>query len=184
MQELFLEVELKMKAAVDHFHEELKHLRTSRASLNMLDGVLVDYYGSPTPINQVANLSVPDATLIVAQPFDPSTIGAIERAIQTSNLGLNPSNDGKVIRVPVPQLTEETRKEIVKRAHDLAEIARNGIRQARREGNDELKRKEKEKEISQDDAHRGHDETQKLHDHYIGQINHALENKEKDIMTV
>ncbi len=184
MQELFLEVELKMKAAVDHFHEELKHLRTSRASLTMLDGVMVDYYGSPTPINQVANLSVPDGTLIVAQPFDPSTIADIERAIQASSLGLNPSNDGKLIRIPVPQLTEETRREIVKRAHDQAEAARNGVRQARREGNDELKHKQKEKEISEDDEHRGHDETQKLHDHYIGQVNHALENKEKDIMTV
>ena len=184
MQELFLEVELKMKAALDHFHEEMKHLRTSRASLAMLDGVMVDYYGAPTPINQVANLSVPDATLIVAQPFDPSTINAIEKAVQSSNLGLNPSNDGKVIRIPVPQLTEETRREIVKRAHDLAEAARNGVRQARREGNDGLKKMQKDKEISEDNEHRGHDEVQKLHDHYIGLVNKSLENKEKDIMTV
>jgi ribosome recycling factor len=184
MQEFFLEVELKMKAALDHFHEEMKHLRTGRASLAMLDGIQVDYYGNPTPINQVANLSVPDATLIVAQPFDPSTIGAIEKAIQASNLGVNPSNDGKLIRIPVPPLTEERRREIVKRAHDMAEAARNGVRQARREGNDVLKQKEREKEIGQDEEHRGHDEMQKLHDHYIGQINQALENKEKDIMTV
>ncbi len=184
MQELFLEVELKMKAALDHFHDEMKHLRTSRASLTMLDGVMVDYYNSPTPINQVANLSVPDATLIVAQPFDPSSIAEVEKAIMSSNLGLNPSNDGKVIRIPVPQLTEETRREIVKRAHDMAEVARNGIRQARREGNDELKRMRKDKEIGEDDEHRGHDETQKLHDHYIAQVNKSLENKEKDIMTV
>ena len=184
MQELFLEIELKKKAAVDHFHEELKHLRTSRASLTMLEGITVDYYGTATPINQVANLSVPDATLIVVQPFDPSTIAAIEKAIQSSNLGLNPSNDGKVIRVPVPQLTEETRKEIVKRAHDLAESARNGVRQARREGNEQLKKMKADKEIGEDDEHRGHDEIQKLHDHYIGQINQALENKEKDILTV
>ncbi len=184
MQELFLEIELKMKATLDHFHEELKHLRTSRASLSMLEGVTVDYYGTPTPVNQVANLSVPDATLIVVQPFDPSSIADVERAIQSSNLGLNPSNDGKLIRVPVPQLTEETRKEIVKQAHDLAESARNGIRGSRRDGNDELKRMEREKEIGEDDEHRGHDETQKLHDHYIGLINTALENKENDIMTV
>ncbi len=184
MQELFLDVEKRMKAALDHFHEEMKHLRTGRASLTLLEGVTVDYYGAPTPINQVANLSVPDATLIVAQPFDPSTIAEVEKAIMGSNLGLNPSNDGKVIRIPVPQLTEEGRREIVKRAHDLAEAARNGVRQARREGNDELKRMQKEKEIGEDDEHRGHAETQKLHDHYIGQINKSLENKEKDIMTV
>ncbi len=184
MDELFLEVELKMKGAVDHFHEELKTLRTGRASLLMLDGVQVDYYGTPTPLNQLANLSVPDASMIVAQPYDPSSIAAIEKAILQSDLGLNPSNDGKLIRIPVPSLTEERRKEIVKRAHDLAEAARNGVRQGRREGNDELKQKERDKEIGQDDEHRGHDEIQKLHDHYIGEINKALENKEKDILTV
>ncbi len=184
MDELFLEVELKMKGAVDHFHEELKTLRTGRASLLMLDGVQVDYYGTPTPLNQLANLSVPDASMIVAQPYDPSSIAAIEKAILQSDLGLNPSNDGKLIRIPVPSLTEERRKEIVKRAHDLAEAARNGVRQGRREGNDELKQKERDKEIGQDDEHRGHDEIQKLHDHYIGEINKALENKEQDIMTV
>ncbi len=184
MDELFLEVELKMKGAVDHFHEELKTLRTGRASLLMLDGVQVDYYGTPTPLNQLANLSVPDASMIVAQPYDPSSIAAIEKAILQSDLGLNPSNDGKLIRIPVPSLTEERRKEIVKRAHDLAEAARNGVRQGRREGNDTLKQKERDKEIGQDDEHRGHDEIQKLHDHYIGEINKALENKEKDILTV
>lgn len=184
MQELFLEVEMKMKSALDHFHEEMKHLRTGRASLSMLEGITVDYYGTATPLNQVANLSVPEATLIVIQPFDPSNITAVEKAIQTSNLGLNPSNDGKLVRVPVPQLTEETRREIVKTAHDLAEAGRNSVRQARREGNDALKEMQKEKEISEDDEHRGHDETQKLHDHYIGQLNTSLENKEKDIMTV
>ena len=113
-------------------------------------------------------MSVPDATLIVAQPFDPSTSAAIERAIRQADLGLNPSSDGKMIRIPVPSLTEERRKEIVKKAHDFAEASRNGIRQARREGNDALKKLEKDKEISQDDERRGHDEMQKLHDHYIG----------------
>lgn len=184
MNELFLEVELKMKAAVDHLHEDLKHLRTGRASLSMLDGVLVDYYGTPTPINQVAGLSVPDPALIVAQPYDPSVIASLEKAIMTSNLGLNPSNDGKLIRIPVPQLTEDRRREIVKQAHDEAEAARNGVRHARREGNDALKTKEKEKEIGEDDERRGFDEIQKLHDHYIGLISETLEHKEKDIMTV
>lgn len=184
MQELFQETELKMKHAVDHLHEELKHLRTGRASLAMLDHVNVSYYGTPTPIAQVANLSVPDPTLIVAQPYDPSVIGELEKAIRSADLGLNPSNDGKVVRIPIPPLTEERRKEMVKQAHDIAEATRNAIRQARREGNDELKRMEKDKEIGQDDEHRGMDEVQKLHDHYIGETNKTLENKEKDILTV
>ena len=184
MKELFLEVEMKMKGAVDHFHEDLKHLRTGRASLTMLDDVAVDYYGTPTPLNQVAKLSIPEATLIVAQPYDPSLIPLIEKAIMQANLGLNPGSDGKVVRIPVPSLTEERRKEIVKKAHDFAEVARNSVRHARREGNDSLKQMEKDHDIGQDEEHRGIDEHQKLHDHYINEINHALENKEKDLMTV
>ena len=184
MKELFLETELKMKGSVDHFHEDLKHLRTGRASLAMLDGVTVDYYGTATPLNQVAKLSVPDPTTMLAQPYDPSLIPVIEKAILQANLGLNPASDGKVVRLPVPSLTEERRKEIVKRAHDLAEAARNAVRHARREGNDGLKQLEKEKEISEDDERRGTEEHQRLHDHYIGEINQALENKEQDLMTV
>lgn len=184
MKELFLDIELKMKGALDHFHDELKHLRTGRASVTMLDGVLADYYGSPTPINQLANLSVPDATMIVAQPYDPSVIAEIEKAILKADLGFNPSNDGKLVRIPVPALTEDRRKEIVRKAHELAEVARNGVRQARREGNDALKQKERDKEIGQDEEHRGHDEIQRLHDHYIAEINSSLEHKEKDILTV
>jgi ribosome recycling factor len=184
MKELFLEVELKMKDAVDHFHEDLKHLRTGRASLTMLDGVMVDYYGTPTPVSQVAKLSIPDATMIVAQPYDPSLVPAIDKAIMQANTGFNPASDGKVVRIPVPALTEERRAEIVKRAHDLAEAARNGVRHARREGNESLKQMEKEKELGEDDERRGEEEHQRLHDHYIGEINQALENKEKDLMTV
>ncbi len=183
MKELFLDVEKKMKHALDHFHDELKTLRTGRASLAMLDGIMVDYYGTPTPLNQLAGLSVPEATLIVAQVYDPSVIGAVEKAIMQSDLGLNPSNDGKVVRIPVPQLTEERRKEIVKKAHDTAETARNAVRQARREGNDALKAKEREKEISQDQEHTGFEETQKLHDHYIAEVGRVLEIKEQDILT-
>jgi ribosome recycling factor len=183
-QEVFRETELKMKHAVDHFHRDLKTLRTGRASLAILDGVTVDYYGTPTPLNQLANLSVPEANLIVAQPYDPTQIAAIERAIQQADLGLNPSNDGKLIRIPVPPLTEERRREIVKRAHDMAESSRNGVRQARREGNDLLKKMERDKEIGQDQEKRGYDEVQKLHDHYIGEVNKALESKETQIMEV
>jgi ribosome recycling factor len=184
MKEVFSEVEAHMKHAVEHLHQELKHLRTGRASLQLLDGVHVDYYGSSVPLNQVANLSVPDASLIVAAPYDPSQIAGIERAIRKSDLGLNPSSDGKIIRIPVPQLTEERRKEIVKKAHDMAEHARNAVRQARREGNDKLKKKEKDKEISQDDERRGLDEVQKLHDHYIADINSGLQKKEQQILEV
>lgn len=184
MKEVFKEVESHMKHALDHFHHELKHLRTGRASLSLLEGITVDYYGSPVPLNQVANLSVPDATMIVAQPFDPSQSSAIERAIMKSDLGLNPSSDGKIIRIPVPSLTEDRRKEIVKKAHDLAEHARTAVRQARREGNDKLKKKEKDKEISQDDERRGLDEVQKLHDRFIGEITTSLQKKEQQIMEV
>ncbi|HKI01625.1 MAG TPA: ribosome recycling factor [Thermoanaerobaculia bacterium] len=184
MKEVFNEVEAHMKHAVEHFHHDLKHLRTGRASLALLEGITVDYYGSPVPLNQVANLSVADASLIVAQPFDPSQSSAIERAIMKSDLGLNPSSDGKIIRIPVPPLTEERRREIVKKAHDLAEHAKNGIRQARREGNDKLKKKEKDKEISQDDERRGLDDVQKLHDRYIGEITTSLQRKEQQIMEI
>ncbi len=184
MKEFYREIEVKMKHAVDHFREELKTLRAGRASLAILDSVRVDYFGTPTPLSQVANLSVAEATLIVVQPWDPSLIGDIERAVHSSGIGLNPANDGKVIRLPIPPLTEERRKELVKRAHDMAEATRNGIRQARREGNDGLKHKEKDKEISQDEEHRGYDETQKLHDHYIGLTGSILEVKEKDILAV
>jgi ribosome recycling factor len=182
--ELFLEIELKMKQSVDHLHQELKQLRTGRASIAMLEGVTVEYYGSATPLNQVANLSVQDATLLIAQPYDPSVIAEIEKGIQRADLGLNPSNDGKVVRIPVPALNEERRREIVKKAHDLAENGRNGIRQARREGNEALKTMEREKEIGQDEERRGHDEIQKLHDHYINEINESLERKEQDILTL
>lgn len=184
MREVFVSTEKAMKKAVDHLHEELKTLRTGRASLSILDSVRVDYYGTPTPLNQLANLSVAEATLIVAQPYDSSQIGAIERAIQQAHIGLNPSNDGRLIRIPVPPLTEERRREMVKRAHDMAEATRNSIRQNRRDGNDELSLLESEKEISQDDERRGQDEIQKLHDHYIGQVATTLETKEKDILTV
>lgn len=184
MKELFREIEIHMKHAVDHFHHELKTLRTGRASLTMLDGVTVDYYGTPAPLNQLANLSVADAGMIVVQPYDPTQIAAIEKAILRADLGLNPSNDGRLIRLPVPSLTEDRRREIVKKAHDFAEHARNGVRQARRDGNDRLKQKERDKEISQDDERRGHDEIQKLHDHYIGEIGTALQRKEAQILEV
>ncbi len=184
MQEIFQTAEVEMKEGLSFFQHELRQVRTGRASTALLEGVMVDYYGSPTPLNQLANLSVADSTLLTAQPYDVSQIGAIERAIQISDLGLNPSNDGKLIRIPVPTLTEERRKELVKLTHDMAEKARNRIRQSRREANDGLKRLEKEKEISQDDEHRGMDRVQKLHDHYIEQVAEVLKAKEEDILVL
>ena len=182
MQELYREIELKMKDAVDHFQEELKQLRTGRASPVILDGIMVDYYGTPTPLKQLANITVADASMLVAQPYDTTQIPAMERAIHVSGVGLNPSNDGKVIRLPVPALTEERRQEMVKRANDMAETSRNSVRQWRRDGNDRLKVMTKDKKIGEDDEHRGHDEMQRLHDHYIGLVAKAVEAKEKDIM--
>lgn len=184
MKEVLAESERKMKGVVEHFHDELKRLRTGRASVQMFDGVMVDYYGSMVPLKSVATLTVADATMIVAQPFDGSQISHIERALLKSDLGVNPSNDGKVVRIPVPQLTEERRKELVRKAHDIAEQARTGIRQARREANDHFKKAGKDGEIGADDEHRAHDDVQKLHDRFIEEIGKALEHKEKDILTV
>jgi ribosome recycling factor len=184
MKQVFAEAEAKMKHAMEHFHAELKRIRTGRASVQMLDGVQVEYYGQAVPLKSVATLTVADATMLVAQPFDSSQIAAIERGILKSDLGLNPSNDGKVVRIPVPQPTEERRKELVKKSHEIAETARNAVRQARREINDRLKKMGKDGLLSADDEHRGHDDAQKLHDRYIEEINKALEHKEKEILTV
>ena len=173
-----------MKEGVEHFKNELRQVRTGRASTALLDSVMVDYYGSPTPLNQLASLSVVDSTMLMAQPFDPSQIDAIERAIQVASLGLNPQNDGKVIRIPVPALTEERRKDLVKRAHEMAERSRNSVRGSRRDGNEQLKKLERDSEISKDDEKRGNDEMQKLHDHYISEVSSILAAKESEILEV
>jgi ribosome recycling factor len=184
MRETVKGTKQRMDKAVEVLRDELRTLRTGRASLAILDQVKVDYYGTPTPLNQVANLGVPDASLIVIQPWDPTMIPAVEHAIQKANLGLNPMNDGKVIKLPVPPPTQERRKELVKVAHDYAERARTAVRNIRREGNDELKELEKEKLISEDDLHRGLDEIQKHTDEHVEQINQVLASKEKEILEV
>ena len=184
MKAIHQEAETKMKLAVEHMHAELKRLRTGRATLGLLDGVTVDYFGTPTPLKQVATLTVVDATMLMAQPWDAKQIPAIERALQKSDLGLNPMSDGKTVRIPIPQPTEERRKELVKKAHDIAEHARTQIRLARREANDKLKKLEKEHELGQDDERRALEEIQKLHDREIDEVAKVLEHKEKDIMTV
>ncbi len=184
MNEVLKETELHMSSAVEAFKGELARLRTGRASLAVLDGVMVDYYGSPTPINQVASLSVPDAATITIAPWEPNVLAEVEKAILKSNLGLTPNNDGKVIRLSIPALTEERRRQLVKVAHDDAETARNVIRQIRREGNDRIKSLEKDKEISEDQMHDGLEQIQKLTDTYVGKIGGVLGTKEKEILEV
>lgn len=178
------DVQHRMDSALQALHRDFKTLRTGRANAAMLDGLTVDYYGTPTPIAQVASLKVPESSLIVAEPWDKSMVAAVEKAIRTSDLGLNPSNDGKVIRIPIPQLTEERRKELVKRAHHIAEEARTAIRQVRRDGNDRLKKMLKGHEISEDDEKRGIDEIQKITDKHIDEVGNVLKHKEQDIMAV
>jgi len=178
------DVQHRMHGAIEALHREFKTLRTGRANAAMLDTVVVDYYGTPTPITQVASIKVPEASLIVAEPWDKSMVGAIEKAIRNADLGLNPANDGKIVRIPVPQLTEERRKELVKRAHHLAEEARTAVRQVRRDGNDKLKKMLKDHQISEDDEKRGLDEIQKMTDKHIDEIGNILKHKEQDIMAV
>jgi len=184
MKEVLKEYELKMTGAVDSFKSELARLRTGRASLALLDGLTVDYYGTQTPLNQVASLSVPDSSTIVIAPWEPKVLGDVERAILKSNLGLTPTNDGKVVRLNIPALTEERRRELVKVAHQDAEQARNEVRQIRRDGNDRIKKMEKAKEISEDEMHDGQDKMQTLTDAYTGKINEILSRKEQEILEV
>ncbi len=184
MHETVKTTKAHMDKALEVLRDELKTLRTGRASLGILDAVRVDYYGNPTPLNQVANLSVPDPTLIAIQPWDPTVISAIEHAIQKANIGLNPMNDGKMIKLPVPTPTQERRKELVKVAHDFAERARTAVRNVRRDGNDALKKLEKDHKISEDEMHRNLEEIQKLTDDHIKNIGEVLAAKEKEILEV
>jgi ribosome recycling factor len=184
INEVIKDVQHRMHGALEALHREFKTLRTGRANVAMLDGVHVDYYGTPTPIAQVASLKVPEPSLIVAEPWDKSMVSAIEKAIRNADLGLNPANDGKLVRIPIPQLTEERRKELVKRAHHVAEESRTAIRQVRRDGNDRLKKMLKNHEISEDDEKRALDEIQKMTDKHIDEVGNVLKHKETDIMAV
>ncbi|HXV77445.1 MAG TPA: ribosome recycling factor [Candidatus Polarisedimenticolaceae bacterium] len=174
----------RMDASVADAKQKLGTVRTGRASLAMLDGIRVDYYGTPTPLNQIAKLSVPEPTLIVAQPFDPSTLTLIEKAIMASDLGLNPSNDGKIVRIPIPPLTEERRKQLVKRVRALGEEAKTAIRQIRRDANEEIKKLEKDSAISEDAARRHLDEIQKTTDRHTDKIDGLCKDKEKELMEI
>lgn len=184
MNEVLRDIESRMSKTVETFRNDLSRLRTGRASLALLDGLSVDYYGAQTPVNQVATLSVPDPATIVIAPWEPKVLADVERAILKSNLGLTPTNDGKVIRLGIPPLTEERRRELVKVARQDAEAARNALRQLRREGKDQIKALEKAKEISEDQMHDGNDSLQKLTDTYSGKIGTILEAKETEIMEV
>jgi ribosome recycling factor len=184
INDVIKDVQHRMHGAIEALHREFKTLRTGRANVAMLDGLHVDYYGTPTPIAQVANLKVPEPSLIVAEPWDKSMVATIERTIRNSDLGLNPASDGKVVRIPIPQLTEERRKELVKRGHHIAEEARTAIRQVRRDGNEKLKKMLKDHEISEDDEKRALDEIQKMTDKHIDEIGAHLKLKETDIMAV
>ena len=179
---LFAEVNKRMNAALDHVKHELAGVRTGRASTALLDHVHVDAYGTKVPMNQVATLSIPEPTLIVAQPFDPSLLGAVERAIRVSDLGLNPANDGKVVRIPIPSLTEERRKELSRHVHKLAEEGRNAVRAIRRDANDRLKKLLKDSKISEDDERKGLDEVQKITDQHIKLIDEAQKKKDADLL--
>jgi ribosome recycling factor len=172
----------RMENAVEHVRRELASVRTGRASVNLLDPVQVEAYGTMMPLNQVATLSIPEPTVIVAQPFDPSTIGAIEKAIQKSPLGLNPSSDGKLVRIPIPALTEERRRELSRLVHKYAEDGRNAIRQVRRDVNDRIKKLLKDHEISEDDERRGLDEVQKLTDQQIALIDDLQKKKDAELL--
>jgi ribosome recycling factor len=182
LKSLYGEARKRMITAVDHFRHDLQGVRTGRASTGILEGVQVDAYGTRVPLNQVATLSVPEPTMIVAQPFDPSLMGAIEKAIRSSDLGLNPTNDGKVVRIPIPPLTDERRKELSRHVHKLAEDGRNAVRLVRRDANERLKKLLKDKKVTEDDERKGLDETQKLTDQFIKEIEELQKKKDQDLL--
>ncbi|MFP5246730.1 MAG: ribosome recycling factor [Thermoanaerobaculia bacterium] len=184
INDVIRDVQHRMDSSIQSLHAHFKTLRTGRANAAMLDSVHVDYYGTPTPLAQAASIKVPEPALIVVEPWDKSMVAPIEKAIRNADLGLNPASDGKVIRVPVPALTEERRKELVKKAHGMAEESRTAIRQMRRDGNDKLKKLLKDRAISEDEEKRALDEIQKLTDKHIDEVASVLKHKEQDIMAV
>lgn len=174
----------RMDKAVADFQTNLGSIRTGRASVHMLDQVKVEYYGTPTPLNQVAQITTPDATMIVIQPWDPSLISDIEKSLRTSDLGFNPNNDGKIVRVPVPPMTEERRREVVKHLHRVLEDHRTAVRNIRRDGNELIKKAAKEKKISEDEEKRSLEEIQKLTDEEIKKMEEMAKKKEVEVMQV
>ena len=183
-KEVEVNLSTRMEKALADLQHEMASIRTGRASLGILDHIRVDYYGTPTPLNQIANLHVPEPSMITIQPWDASQIGPIEKSIRASDLGLNPANDGKLIRLPIPPLTEDRRKDLVKKLHGIAEHHRVSIRNILRDGNESVKKLLKDKKISEDDEKRALDEIQKLTDAFMGKIDAASKTKEKDILEI
>ena len=184
MEALVKDTSARMERSIEAFRKELGKVRTGRASFSLLDGVKVDYYGTPTPLQQVGTLSVPESRLITVTPWDTKMIGPIEKAIQGSGLGLNPSSDGKTVRIPIPPLTEERRKELAKVVRKMAEDARVAVRNVRREAIEKLKEREKKKEISEDVVKRGQERIQKETDAHVKKIDEILKSKEQEILEV
>ena len=184
VQDVVNKAQAAMKKTLDHLQQEFSKVRTGRATTTILDPVRVDYYGSPMPLNQVASMAIPDPRTIVVQPFEKAMLTPIEKAIREADLGLNPSNDGNIVRVPIPMLTEERRKEIVKSCKKLAEDSRVAVRNIRRDHNEILKKIEKEEHLSEDERKRGEQEIQKVTDRFIKNIDELTEAKEKEVMAV
>jgi ribosome recycling factor len=182
-QSVMKDVETKMTSALEALGRELATVRTGRASAGLLDGIRVDYYGTPTQVNQMASISVPDARTIVIQPWEASQLKAIEKAIMTSDLGLTPVNDGKIVRLAIPSPTEERRKQLAKTVHKIAEESRVVVRNLRREANDRLKAMAKDKKISEDEERRSHDQIQKTTDRFIAKVDELLKKKEQEILS-
>lgn len=184
VSDVIKETKPRMEAAVEDFKRKLANVRTGRATVGILDGVSVDYYGTPTPLSQMASIAVPEPQMLTVSPWDASQLGAIEKAIRNSDLGLNPSNDGKIVRVPIPALNEERRKQMAKQVHEIAEEHRTAVRNVRRDANDKLKKMLKDKQISEDNERDGLDEVQKLTNTYTGKIDELSKHKEQEIMHV
>jgi ribosome recycling factor len=184
LDDILKSAEHRMTTAVEVLGRDLQSVRTGRASPALLDRIQVDYYGSPTPLNGVANISAPDPHMVLVQPWDRSMLGPIEKAIQKSDLGINPTNDGQVIRLAVPQLTQDRRKELVKQVHHRAEEARVAVRNCRRDALDHLRKVEKDGGISQEDERRAQDRLQKLTDSYVKRVDDVSKNKETEVMEV
>ena len=179
---MFSETKIRMDGAIDRVRRDMAGVRTGRATVALLDGVQVEAYGSRVPINQVATLSVPEPAMILAQPFDPSLLKAIEKAIGSGDLGLNPANDGKVVRIPIPSLTDDRRKELSRHVHKQAEEGRNAVRQVRRDANERLKKLLKEHQISEDDERKGLDQVQKVTDAHVKLIDELQKKKDQELL--
>jgi ribosome recycling factor len=183
-KDVIRETKPRMESAIEDFRRKLATVRTGRASVSLLDTVMVDYYGTATPLNQMASVHAPEPQLLTVQPWDPTQVANIEKAVRAADLGLNPSNDGKLVRIPIPPLTEERRKQLARQIHDIAEEHRTAIRNIRRDENDKLKKMLKEKTISEDTERDGLEQIQKLTDTYIGKIDELSKSKEHEIMSV